>query len=101
MVFIYTTCRNVDEAKKIGKLLVEEKLAGCVNIWPVDSYYCWKGEFIDDKEATLLIKTVESKVAEIESEILKNHSYAAPIIAVIDIRRINREYKEWLMNWVG
>lgn len=101
MVFIYTTCQNSEEARKIGKILVEKRLAGCVNVWPIESIYFWEGEIKEDDEAVLLIKTVESKVTEIENLILQNHSYATPIIAVINIHRINREYKEWLMNWVG
>lgn len=101
MVFIYTTCGNPREARKLGGMLVEKKLAGCVNIWPIESIYAWKGEIKEDDEAVLLIKTIESKVAEIENLILKNHSYSTPIIATIDLHRINREYKEWLMGWVG
>lgn len=101
MVFIYTTCQNSEEARKIGKIVVEKKLAGCVNIWPIESIYFWEDEIKEDDEAVLLIKTVESKVSEIENLILQNHSYSTPIIAVINIHRINREYKEWLMNWVG
>jgi periplasmic divalent cation tolerance protein len=100
MVFIYTTCRNPEEARRIGKVVVEKRLAGCVNIWPIESIYSWKGEIKEDDEAVLLIKTIESKVAEIESLILQNHSYSAPIIAVINIHRINRIYKEWLMDWI-
>ncbi|MEK7143997.1 MAG: divalent-cation tolerance protein CutA [Patescibacteria group bacterium] len=101
MVFIYTTCQNSEEARKIGKMIVEKKLAGCVNIWPIESIYFWEEKIREDNEAVLLIKTTESKVAEIENIILSNHSYAVPIIATIDIHRINREYKEWLMKWVG
>lgn len=91
----------MEEAKKIGKAVVEKKIAGCVNIWPIDSVYFEDSKIKEDKEAVLLIKTVESKVAEIENIILSNHSYAVPIIATIDIHRVNREYKEWLMKWVG
>lgn len=102
MVFIYTTCQNSEEARKIGRIIVEKKLAGCVNIWPIESIYFSSNEGVkEDDEAVLLIKTIESKVSEIENLILKNHTYSTPIVAVIDIHRVNREYKEWLMKWVG
>lgn len=96
MVFVYTTCRDAAEAKKLGKLLVEKHLAACVNVTPIESVYEWKGKLVEDKEAALLIKTNEPKVAEIEEFILKNHSYFVPLAAVIDVRRVNRDYKEWM-----
>ncbi|MEE8131564.1 MAG: divalent-cation tolerance protein CutA [Candidatus Paceibacterota bacterium] len=100
MIFIYTTCQNTDEAKKIGKMIIEKKLAGCVNIWPVNSIYFWKNELKEDQEAVLLIKTIEAKLQEIEDLISQNHSYSVPCIASIDIRRINRPYKEWLAQCI-
>lgn len=100
MIFIYTTCQNQEEARKIGKLIIEKKLAGCVNIWPIDSIYPWKGEIKEDDEAVLLIKTSEAKLQEIEDLIQSNHSYSIPCIASIDIHRINRPYKEWLARYI-
>lgn len=96
MIFVYTTCQNIDEAKKIGKLIVEKRLAGCVNIWPINSIYWWEEKVTEDKEAVLLVKTLEKKVHEIEEVILKNHSYTVPCIAAIRVDRVNPEYKEWL-----
>jgi periplasmic divalent cation tolerance protein len=98
MVFVYTTCRDTAEAKKLGKLLVEKRLAACVNIFPIESVYEWQGKVVEDKEGALLIKTNEPKVAAIEEFILKNHSYSAPLAAVVDVRRVNREYKEWMAS---
>src|SRR3989344_6519296 len=96
MILIYTTCKNTDEAKKISKLIIENRLAACVNIWPIASTYFWEGKLVEDSEAAMLVKTSESKIAEIEELILKNHVYATPFIGSIDVRRVNREYKEWM-----
>ncbi len=85
----------------MGKLLVEKRLAACVNISPIESIYEWKGQLVEDMEAALLIKTNEPKVAEIEEFILKNHSYSVPLAAVVDVRRVNREYKEWMTSVVN
>ena len=100
MIFIYTTCQNIDEAKKIGKMVVEKKLAACVNIWPINSIYFWENELKENGEAVLLIKTIEVKLQAIEDLIQSNHSYSIPCIAVIDIRRINRPYKEWMARYI-
>lgn len=100
MIFIYTTCQNPDEARKIGNLIIAKKLAACVNIWPIESIYPWKGEVRHDDESALLIKTIEAKLQEIEDLIQSNHSYSVPCIATIDIKRINRPYKEWLAQCI-
>lgn len=100
MVLIYTTCQNSEEAKKIGKLIVEKKFASCVNIWPVDSIYFWENEVKNDDEAALLIKTIEAKVQQIEDLIMQNHSYGLPCIAVVDVRRVNRAYKEYMSQCI-
>lgn len=96
MIFVYTTCKNIEEAKKLGKIIVEKKLAGCVNIWPIESTYWWDGKVVDDNEAVLFIKTLEQKVHHIEELIAQNHSYSTPCIATIQVFRINQPYKEWL-----
>ena len=96
MVLIYTTCRDTEEAKRIGKLLVERGLAACINVWPIESMYMWEGELKDDVEAGLFVKTLESKIQDVEDLIAENHTYATPFIGAMDVRRINRAYKEWM-----
>ncbi|KKU94075.1 MAG: CutA1 divalent ion tolerance protein [Candidatus Jorgensenbacteria bacterium GW2011_GWA1_48_13] len=96
MVLIYTTCKDVEQAKKLGQTLVEKKLAACVNVWPLNTMYFWEGKLTDDTEAALLIKTNEPKIAEVESFILKNHSYSTPFVGSVLVHRLNREYKEWM-----
>jgi periplasmic divalent cation tolerance protein len=96
MVFIYTSCRNSEEAKGIGRQIIERRLAACVHIAPIDSIYWWDGKVTEDTEAVLLVKTNESKVQDIEDLILRSHTYSTPFIGVLDVRRVNREYKEWM-----
>lgn len=102
MIFIYTTCGTENEAKKIGRLIVKKRLAGCINTWPIDSIYWWKEKaekkqkITQDKEWALLIKTLRQNFLKIEKIIMKNHSYSVPCIARIDVAQINSEYKEWL-----
>ena len=100
MVFVYTTCRDAAEAKKLGRSMVEKRLAACVNITPIESIYEWEGKVVDDQEAVLLIKTSEPKVAALEELIEKNHSYATPLVGMVEVRRVNRRYKEWMREVV-
>lgn len=106
MILIYTTCKDAEEARKLGKLIIEKRLAGCINIWPIESMYWWQEKagkeekIVEDKEVVLLVKTLQQKVSQIEELILKNHSYSVPCIATIFIDRINQNYKEWLNKCV-
>lgn len=101
MVFIYSTCRDVEEARKLSKLFVEKKIAACVNMWPIESCYTWEGAMKCEAEYALLIKTNESKIQDIEDLIHQNHSYSTPIVAAVDVKRINRAYREWMSGIVG
>ncbi len=96
MVFIYNTCRDVNTAKELGKKIIKARVAACVNIWPMHSIYFSDGELKEDTEAVLFIKTNEPKMAEIENFLIKNHTYTTPIVAALEVKRLNREYKEWM-----
>ncbi|MBI2888859.1 MAG: divalent-cation tolerance protein CutA [Candidatus Liptonbacteria bacterium] len=96
MVLVYTTCKNTEEAVKLGKLILDHKLASCVNIWPIQSMYYWKDELKNHLETGMYIKTLEHHIAEIEELIEKNHSSLIPFVGAVDVRRFNRKYREWM-----
>jgi len=98
MVFIYTTCKNMDEAKELGSLIINKKIAACVDFWPISSCYNWEGSFQYVSHAMLLITTFESKIDQVNQIISDNHTYSVPLIAGVDVRRINHLYKEWMME---
>ncbi len=96
MVFIYTTCADSNEAKLLGKLIIEKKLGVSIDYWPIDSIYNWEGNIKEVSQMMLMITTLESKLEEVNDLVSKHHSYSTPIIAGVDVRRINRAYKEWM-----
>lgn len=100
MIFIYTTCKDTTEAQKLSEMLVQRKLASCVNIWPIGSIYAGEDGLKEEKEAAMLIKTIEMKLQQIEDFLSENHSYSIPCIATFDVRRINRPYKEWMSKTI-
>ncbi len=100
MIFVYITCKDKKEAQKIGQALVKERLAGCVNYWPIESVYHWRGKLAKDKEFVLIVKTLESKLAKVEIKVKKLHSYEVPCIAVLPVAKINKEYLNWLKEEV-
>ena len=88
----------MDEAKKLGGLIIGKKIAACVDFWPISSCYNWDGESKCVEQAMLLITTFESKLEDVNEIISKNHTYSVPLIAGVDVRRINHSYKEWMMK---
>ncbi len=101
MVFLYVTCKNQEEAKRIGRQLIRQRAAGCVNIFPINSIYSEKdGGLHETEETSMIVKTIDSKVQEAEDIIRSIHSYKTPCIATFALHRLNHEYKEWLTSCV-
>jgi len=98
MVFIYTTCKDMDEAKVLGELIISKKIAACVDFWSVSSCYNWQGVLQHVTQAMLLVTTFETKLEDVNLIISENHTYSTPLIAGVDVRRINHPYKEWMME---
>lgn len=96
MVFSYITCSSEEEAEKLGRILLRQSAAGCVNIFPITAIYKDGGDLKKFQEYALLVKTVDGKIQEVEDVIRANHSYQIPCVATLSLHRLNREYKEWL-----
>lgn len=101
MVFIHTTCATKEEAEKLGKLIIDKKMGACVDYWSIRSMYTWQGEFKNTEEVMMVIATFELKLEDVNDVISKHHSYSTPMIAGVDVRRINRAYKEWMTEVVA
>ncbi len=96
MIFVYITCKNKKEAKKIGLALIKKRLAACCNIFPIESIYHWKNKIVQDREIVLIVKTLKKNFQKIEKETKKLHSYETPCILEISLRQCNLEYLNWL-----
>jgi len=86
----------MEEAQSLGTLIINKKIAACVDFWPISSCFNWKGSFQCVSQAMLLITTFEAKLKEVNEIISDNHTYSIPLIAGVDVRRINHSYKEWM-----
>lgn len=88
-------------AEKIAKAMVEEKLAACVNVFPVRSYFFWEEKPCDEQEELMIIKT-EMRLAErIRSRIKALHSYTLPEIIIIPIADGDEGYLNWIHQSLG
>lgn len=96
MIFIYITCKNKKEAEKIGLSLIKKRLAGCCNIFPIESIYWWDRKITEDREVVLIAKTLKKNFKKVEKEVKRLHSYELPCILEIPIRKGSSEYLNWL-----
>jgi len=93
---IYITTKDEEEAKRIGKTLVEEKLAACVNIHPIKSIYRWGGGIEEEEETALLVKTKAELADEVIERVKELHSYEVPCIVSLPIEKGNPDYLKWI-----
>jgi periplasmic divalent cation tolerance protein len=95
MPFIYITCKDKREAKRISEHLLIRKLVACTNMFPIESMYWWKGKIVSGKEYVVLAKTLQKNYNKIKKEVKKIHSYTIPCICLVKAIS-NEEYYNWL-----
>ena len=101
MKIILSTTKNIDEAKNIAKILIEKKIAACINIVPkIISIYEWDNTLQNDEKALMIIKTSDKMAETVKKTILKIHSYTLPEIIFIDIKDGHQDYINWILNQV-
>ncbi len=99
--FIYVTASSKEEAEKIAEMLLKKKLAACVNIFPIKSYFWWEGKIDEAEEYAMIIKTRAEKFAKIREEVKTTHSYSVPCICAIPIERGLKEFLDWIDETVS
>lgn len=92
---VYFTAADEEEGLKIGGNLVEEKLAVCINVFPVKSVYWWKGNVKKSDEVGVFVKTKEELFEKIVKRIRELHSYELPSIEKIDVKSYG-EIEKWV-----
>jgi len=100
-IAIMTTTDSLDEARSIAAALVERKLAACVQISSIQSYYAWQGSVQNDDEFRVLVKTTDARYADVEAAILELHSYDLPAVVAFDFTNSYGPYAEWVADSVS
>jgi periplasmic divalent cation tolerance protein len=93
---VITTTNSAEASEKIAKALLDKKLAACVQVSQIKSYYTWKDNMAIDDEQILLIKTKSVDYAEVEICIKENHSYEIPEIIKLPITDGLPAYLNWI-----
>jgi periplasmic divalent cation tolerance protein len=99
---VLTTAGSAEEAQKIARHIVEQRLAACVNIVPkIESVYRWQGKVESSAEWLLLIKTTVEKFPNVRTAIRELHSYDLPECIAIAVEDGSEEYLDWIADSVA
>ena len=94
---VMTTVAGPEEAARLGRTLVEERLAACVTLIPaIHSIYRWQGQIESSAETLLFLKTESDRLAALEARLQELHSYQVPELLVLAVESGSHPYLEWL-----
>lgn len=94
---VYTVFSDGEEAERIGRTVIEERLAACVNIFPpIRSIYRWKGALETSEEVASIFKTHDRHADALMARLAELHSYDVPCIVAWPIDKILGSYSQWV-----
>jgi periplasmic divalent cation tolerance protein len=97
IVSIYAIFATAEEAERVGRTVVEERLAACINIFsPVRSIYHWKDKIETAHEVAAILKTHHWRSDALIERIAQLHSYEVPCIVAWPIDKILAGYADWV-----
>ena len=98
-VTVFVTASSLDEASRIARTMVEERLAACGNIIPqLRSIYRWQDEIHDEPEVLLVLKTSSALFESLRSRVLELHSYDVPEIIALPVEAGHEPYLDWIVE---
>lgn len=98
---IYAVFADAEEAERIGRTVVEERLAACINIFaPVRSIYRWNGAVETAREVAAILKTHHWRVDALMERIAELHSYDVPCIVAWPVEKVVALYAGWVEDSV-
>jgi periplasmic divalent cation tolerance protein len=94
---LYITVGNIDEARRIARALVGERIAACANIVAgMESIYWWEGKLTEDREIIVIAKTRAALVERAIARVRELHSYTVPCVVALPILDGNRGFLDWI-----
>ncbi len=98
-IVVFMTAANSEDARNIAEMLVNAKLAACVQLLPhVESVYRWNDQVQRAGEVLLLAKTTQSRFEELEREVRAIHAYETPEIVALPATAVSAPYLRWLIE---
>lgn len=102
VLWVWVTAADAEEARRIGRMVVEERLAACANLLPGHTaIYRWEGEVREDAESALILKTTASRFEGLRARIRALHSYDLPAILALPAATGDADFLAWVREQAG
>jgi len=99
LCWVYMTAGSLEEAKKIGRELIEENLAACVNLLEnITSIYKWEDNLEESQEVVMIAKTRKTLMPKLIETVKIHHRYDCPCILELPIQGGNPDFLNWIMG---
>src|SRR5947209_16131421 len=96
-ILVFSTCSSIQEAERLARVLLDERVAACVTVMPgARSFYRWKGAIETAEECVLLIKSSASLLPALTAAVERLHSYDVPEILAVPVAAGSAKYLAWL-----
>ena len=95
-IAVVTTVGSLEEAQRMGRALVERRLAACAQITPIESFYVWNDALCHDHEFRLLLKTTDVRYSALEAAIRESHGYELPAVHAERLEPVHAPYAAWI-----
>ena len=96
---VYVTIATLDQARKLARQLLDEKLIACANFLPqMESIYTWKGEIESSQEVAILLKTETRLVPALTNRVEEIHEYETPCVLELKVESGSPAYLRWLKD---
>lgn len=98
-VVVFVTASSTEEAEKLGRMIVESRLAACANLVSgVRSIFRWDNKISVENECLMIMKTTRQRYPELESVIRQHHSYEVPEIIALPVVAGSVSYLDWIWS---
>ena len=99
LCWVYMTTGTFEEAKQIGKVLIEENLAACVNLLEnMTSIYKWEDKLEEGQEVVMIVKTRKKLMPKLIEVVKRHHGYDCPCILELPIQGGNPDFLKWILG---
>lgn len=96
-MFVYVTAEDAETARRIGRAVVEARLAACANVLDgMDSIYWWEGTVQEAREAVLILKTTAERFDALAARVRALHPYDLPCIVALPVVAGHAPYLDWI-----
>ncbi|WP_193371246.1 divalent-cation tolerance protein CutA [Pelagibius marinus] len=96
---VYVTAADAEEARLIGRAMVEARLAACANVFPqMVPIFLWEGEIGEGSESVVIMKTTRERAEELIAAVEAMHSYECPCAVILPLAGGSRAFLDWISH---